>query len=211
MSTKKTTQKGPTAVAKLPKNPSQLATRADGIATAVDDDTANFPTKTPEATQTHTDVATLRAAIQTAETRGVGTVAARNVELTAVKHDVKLLVNLVQGVANKLPRDAAVQFIASKLLSVSQAGKRGPKAALTITQGPVPGSVKLSALSLGTPVSYFFEFSSNQKDWTAQPEVHVSRMSITGLTPGQTYYFRVRAIVKSVPTDYGPVVPFLVK
>jgi hypothetical protein len=44
----------PIAVAKLPTKPSQLATRAEGIATAVDEDKVNFPTTVPEATQTHT-------------------------------------------------------------------------------------------------------------------------------------------------------------
>ena len=151
MTTKKLPEKGPIAVAKLPQNPSQLATRADGIATAIDDDTANFPTKTPEATQTHADVATFRLAIQAAENRGAGTVPARNAQATAVKHDVKLMLNVIQGVANKLPHDAAVQLITSKLLTVSQVGKRHPKAALTITQGPVSGSVKVSILSLGKP------------------------------------------------------------
>ena len=211
MSATSKTARGPIAVAKLPTKPSPLATRAEGIATAVDEDKVNFPTTVPEATQTHTDVATFRLAIQAAEGRAAGAVASRNVQAHAVRHDVALLVNVIQGVANKLPHDAAVQLITSKLLSVSQVGERPPKAALTVTQGPVPGSVKLSALALGRPASYFFEVSSDEKTWTAQPEVHVARISITGLTPGQTYYFRFRGLVKSVPKDYCPVVAFIVK
>ena len=36
-------------------------------------------------------------------------------------------------------------------------------------------------------------------------------VTTTGLTPGQTYYFRLRALVKDTPRDYCPAVPFLVK
>jgi hypothetical protein len=211
MTTKKTPDKGPTAVAKLPRNPSQLATRADAIATAMDDDTVSFPTKAPEATQTHTDVASFRSAIQAAQNRGVGAVEARNVQDNAVKHDVKLMVNVIQGMANKLPHDAAVQFITSKLLTVSQVGKRHPKAPLTITQGAVSGSVKVSILSLGRPATYYVEVSLDQKTWTSQPDVQRTTLTITGLTPGQTYYFRFHALVKETPMGYCPVVPFLVK
>jgi hypothetical protein len=177
----------------------------------MDEDTVNFPTKAPEATQTHTDVATFRVAIQAAESRGAGTVAARNAQDTAVKHDVKLMVNVIQGVANKLPHDAAVQLITSKLLTVSQVGKRGPKAALTIKHGPVSGSVKVSILSLGRPATYYVEVSSDEKTWTSQPPLQRTTLSITGLTPPQTYYFRFHALVKNIPKDYCPVVSFLVK
>ena len=41
--------------------------------------------------------------------------------------------------------------------------------------------------------------------------MQTTTLSITGLTPGQTYYFRFHALVKNLPVDYCPVVPFLVK
>ena len=210
MTTKKPPETTPIAVAMLPRIPSQLAARADGIATAVDEDTEYFPTKTAEATQTHTDVATFRVAIQAAQRRDPGAIAARDLEAAAVRYDVQRLVSLVQGIANKLPHDAAVQLITSKLLSVSQAGKRGPKSTLTVKQGPVSGSVKVSILSVGRPATYFVEVSADQKEWTSQPPVQRTTLTITGLTPGQTYYFRFHALVKSIPRDCCPAVPFLV-
>ena len=58
---------------------------------------------------------------------------------------------------------------------------------------------------------YAFEYSLYPKNWTAVPNVHVAHTTVTGLTPGQVYYFQFSALVKNTPRPYSQIVSFLVK
>ena len=76
--------------------------------------------------------------------------------------------------------------------------------------GPTSGSVWLKLLRLAPIATYFWEFSLDQKIWTSAPETMRARLLLTGLTPGQVYYFRFRAHTRKGPVDYSQVVSLLV-
>ena len=211
MSTKNTNKQAPIAVAKLPKQPSPLATRATSIADAVDTDKVHFPTEVPAVATTRADATLLQEKVKVAKTRAVGSVEARDLQARAVRRDVGQLVNAVQLVADTLPHDAAATFITAMMLFVSAVGARPATPELGVKQLPVSGDVRLMALSLGRGTTYYFQVSLDQKNWTSQPDSHVCKITVTGLTPGQVYYFRFRALVGKTLRDYSQVVSFMVK
>ena len=86
------------------------------------------------------------------------------------------------------------------------------KAALTITQGLVSGSVVCTAKAVAKQATYYFSYSVDQKSWISTPDSMKSKITILGLTPGQTYYFRFRALTrKGGMSDYSQIVSFIVK
>ncbi len=63
----------------------------------------------------------------------------------------------------------------------------------------------------GIPTTYFFSYSLDQKIWTSAPESTRSRITITGLTPGQTYAFRYRTFNHKGMSDFSQFITFIVK
>ncbi len=57
---------------------------------------------------------------------------------------------------------------------------------------------------------YYWEISLDQQSWTSVPETLKARATITGLTPGQRYYFRFRAHTRKGLGDYSDVVTLIV-
>ncbi len=58
--------------------------------------------------------------------------------------------------------------------------------------------------------TYYWEMSSDQKVWSSLPETTKSFTSVAGLTPGQTYYFRLRTLTRAGKSDYTQIVSLLV-
>ncbi len=85
------------------------------------------------------------------------------------------------------------------------------KAALTITQGLVSGTVVCDAKAVAKQATYYFCYSVDEKNWVSVPETMKSKVTISGLTPGQTYYFRFRALTRKGMGDPSQIVSFLVK
>jgi len=61
--------------------------------------------------------------------------------------------------------------------------------------------VALTAKAIPGARTYYWEYSSNGKDWLRAPDTAQSHTIISGLTVGQTYYFRVHALTRKGPTD----------
>ncbi len=179
---------------------------------AADSDTTHFKRPVAESVQCRTDLGILRAKILVATTRASGAVEARQTQLNVVHQDFGRVVSVIQQVADTLPHDGAAELITSMMLTVSKRGSvHAPKPELAVKQGALPGTVNLVALALGRKVMYAFEYSLDQKSWTAVPNVQVAHTTVTGLTPGQVYYFRFSALVKNTPRPYSQIVSFLVK
>jgi len=85
------------------------------------------------------------------------------------------------------------------------------KAALTITQGLVSGTVVCDAKAVARQATYYFSYSVDEKNWVSVPETMTCKITISGLTPGQTYYFRFRALTRKGMGDPSQIVSFLVK
>ena len=101
----------------------------------------------------------------------------------------------VQVIADANP-GSAESIIHSAGMSVKKITPRN-KADLGVTPGPVPGTAHLSAKSAGHRSAYEWQYSLDQKTWTAMPVTLQAKTDITGLTSGTTYAFRVRPILKA--------------
>ena len=92
---------------------------------------------------------------------------------------------LIQGVANKLPHDAAVQLITSKLLSVSQVGKRlVPRPRSRSRRAQSRARLRSPFCPSAGPRAYYVEVSSNQKAWTANRRCNAPPAQHHGLDTG---------------------------
>ena len=58
---------------------------------------------------------------------------------------------------------------------------------------------------------YFWQFSSDQKNWSNAPQTLKAKLTVTGLTPGQVYYFRFSAQTRKGPVDYSQIVSLMVQ
>ena len=72
------------------------------------------------------------------------------------------------------------------------------------------GVVLLVARSMGEGSSYAFAFSTDQKSWTSCPTSLKVKTTVSGLTVGTTYYFRVQATTKKGLQDWSTIVSFVV-
>jgi len=88
---------------------------------------------------------------------------------------------------------------------VSLRGTRKPKPPLAVKQR-MSGTVTVAALAILNALTYDWEWSVDQATW-ATTTTGAANATLTGLTPGKTYYFRVRAFLRDgTETAYvGPI------
>ena len=144
--------------------------------------------------------------------RGGGVVATKALKAARKKvvRDLNHIRDRVQAAAEaKATAEDAATVIVGAGLRVKKVGKRN-KPPVRAGYGPTSGSVWLDLLRLAPIATYFWEFSLDQKTWTSAPETMKAKLLLTGLTPGQVYYFRFRAHTRKGPVDYSQVVSLLV-
>ena len=73
------------------------------------------------------------------------------------------------------------------------------------------GVVELDARAVAPSASYYWQFSLDGKSWTSAPETMKHVTVIAGLTPGQTYSFRFRALTRKGMRDWSQVVSLIVR
>jgi hypothetical protein len=126
----------------------------------------------------------------------------RDAKALKVFRHIGHIVDYVQSVADTLTSPAdAVALILSAGLDVRKF-RPARKRPLAARYTGLTGEVLLVALAIAGAGAYYWEFSLDQLVWTAVPETRDSRTTIKGLTVGQTYYFRVRALTRKGKTDY---------
>jgi hypothetical protein len=116
--------------------------------------------------------------------------------------------DMVNGAAAKLPPDEAKAVIESSGFKVKKVSSYS-KPALAAKYGGLSGSVQLIARSPARDAVFYFEVSTDQKNWVACPNVMKCRTLVTGLTVGTTYYFRFHAQTRKGLTDLSTVVSFI--
>jgi hypothetical protein len=93
--------------------------------------------------------------------------------------------------------------------------KRTPvrqKQTFSVKSGAVTGSVKLVAQLAGPRAAYDWESSADQgKTWQAASSTLQSKTTLTGLTPGATYWFRYRALTKTGEGDWSQLISIIVR
>jgi hypothetical protein len=168
----------------------------------------NFPTPTP----TLAAISAALAAFVTAEaamgvSKGVkGDRTTKRTELVAL---LKHLRDYVQQICESNMANAAA--------IAESAGMRlkdltiPVKEAFTVTQGLLSGSVDCEVRAPGIPTTYYWSFSVDQKIWSNAPDSMTAKVTITGLTPGQLYYFRYRTMTRKGTSDFSQYVSLLVK
>jgi hypothetical protein len=123
-------------------------------------------------------------------------------EKEAAKNAARTMRNLwgqeavyVEGVLRQGPLTAAPQILADVLMYQSQQGTHKPKEPLAAKQ-LASGSVRLMALAILGALTYDFEWSLDQINWSTTT-TGGTKAILTGLTPGKLYYFRVRAFLRA--------------
>ena len=85
------------------------------------------------------------------------------------------------------------------------------KADFAADDGPGTGQVRLVARAILRALLYFWELSLDQKVWTVALDTSAARAVLSGLTVGQTCYFRFRARTRKGLTDYSQVLSHVVR
>ena len=168
----------------------------------------NLPTPTPPLAQLSAHLDLLEAAEELALKGGMGAVQQRDVDLEAVRNDMRLLKAYVQSVADANATEAE-SIIKSAGMGIGKKSTR-TKPAIAAKQGKVPGRVVLEAKALPRPVQYRWQMSSDQKSWTDLPESFNATITVDGLTPATYYYFRLRTVTRAGPSDWSVVVSIIV-
>jgi hypothetical protein len=134
--------------------------------------------------------------------------------LTAARQGVNDQLNhvkdFVNAAAEKAPPDQAKAIIESAGLRVKKHATL-VKLPLEVKYGGVAGAVVLVAAAAARSAVYYFEYSIDQKSWTACPNSWKCKTSLTGLTVGTMYYFRFRAETRKGLGDWSAVVTFVVR
>ena len=198
------------AVLLLPVRIADLIVLAQRIVAAMTNN-ANFASPPKALADVTKDIQSLSSAQQAAVGRGKGAVQARNLARRVVVSDLRLLQSYVQVVADAAGSiQAAETVITSAAMNVRKKTAR-QKAPIDARHGGVSGTVLLIAKALAARASYQWSWSTDGKSWNSLPATLKARTTVSGLTVGTVYYFRVRGVTKTGEGDWSQTVALLVK
>jgi hypothetical protein len=169
---------------------------------------ANFPNQGSVINNLSTACTNFETAIKNAKLAKVGGEAvaqARQAVVNAIGH----VVDLANSVVEQLPADAAKTALQSGGISARKLTVRLVPD-IDVKYGGLMGVVLLVARSMGRRCSYAFAYSTDQKTWTSCPTLLKVKTTVSGLTVGTTYYFRVQATTPKGPQDWSTIVSFVV-
>ena len=118
--------------------------------------------------------------------------------------------DFVNSAAEKAPPDQAKAIIESAGFRSRKVVVR-VKLPIEVKYGGISGAVLLVAQGAGRNAVYYFQLCTDQKSWTALPNVLKCKTTATGLTVGTTYYFRVQTQTSKGLGDWSSVVSFAVR
>jgi hypothetical protein len=156
-------------------------------------------------------IADLEAAMIRAKTRVMGAADARNAARSAVKGDLELVQVRVQHVADQYPPDEAPAVILSAGLAVKKSSAPAPRGDFNAKPGDRSGTVVLTRKAPTGPTSYEWQYSIDGITWISLPTNVRADMTIEGLTPGVTYFFRSRYTTKDGLTDWSQIIKLMVR
>jgi hypothetical protein len=128
-----------------------------------------------------------------------------------------ILLGLLQQLRDMV-RLAAIANPENALAIAESAGmalkKRGSriKELIAVSKGALSGSALCVAKVPfpGVPTTYFWSYSLDLKIWTSAPEAVKCQTTISGLTVGQTYFFRYYTVTRKGTSDLSQIVHFVV-
>jgi hypothetical protein len=169
----------------------------------------HFPAAAALLTTAGTALDGLDSAETTALTRAKGTAEARDVALATVKTVLRQLGGEVQTVADG-SGDQAEAVILSAGMSVRKVTPR-QKQVFEAVQS-VSGSVILFGVVVALASAYNWQMSPDGKTFTSLPTTSRAKTTVSGLTPGMTYYFRHEPVLrKDGVAEWSQVISILVR
>lgn len=187
------TEAWPKAVKKAPRSNYKFVDYLYGIA----NDLPNVPAlagATPSAAQIKTMADNLTQANAKAKHGGPAATAARDALRLQAEEMVDQLVWYTRTAIRAAAPDAATarSMILAAGLSV-QLPSSAVKPPFAAKNGEVSGTAVLVVRAVADVAVYLWEMSADQKSWGSLPQTFKATTTVTGLTPGQTYYFRFRS------------------
>ena len=145
---------------------------------------SSWPTNIVSLVQYGNDVTTLDTA-EAAVASKTGSVAARNVALAVVKTDLRALKSMVQVKADANPGNAESIIVSAGFNVVTRSSNTKRENAALNTE--VTGTVLLTADKAG---HHEWQMSKDTVTETSLPTTTTSTTKVTGLKPGDVWYFR---------------------
>jgi hypothetical protein len=184
----------PRASLKLPRSVNNALDLARGIVHAMTDN-PHFPAPEPPLEVVRAAIHDAFAAQVATLSRTCGTAQARNYEFSRLLVVLQEVRAYVQKVADQNPEIAGA-IIESAMLRVHRSTAYA-KPRFHLEDGPVSGSVKVTAESVRGAVFYEFQQSvDGGETWVKEKSTPRSKITVPGFSPGQTVKFRFRAITR---------------
>jgi hypothetical protein len=171
-----------------------------------------FPAPDPSLADVQAAIDDLAEATTTALSRVQGSVASREDKRSALITRLRHLQAHVQSIANANVENA-VAIIESAGMDVKNVGKPPPPV-YKASEGRVSGEVDLVVPSAGDRAGYEHQHSlDGGKTWLPLPQPFTSKTKVTvaGLTPGTTVWFRYRATVKGETGNWSQPISTMVR
>ena len=162
---------------------------------------AEYPTPTPTLASVQTSLTAFQDALAEAKDGGPSKTAAKNAAREVLMTKLR---NLTLYVQMECGDDLAVLltsgFEATK--TPTPAGILPAPQQVTLTQGPLSGTLDLRGRPVSNAGAYEAQKTTridNPGSWESVDQMTAARMQIEGLTPGKTYWARIRAIGSAGP------------
>ena len=199
----------PEVVIGLPKGPHPDVVIAAETMIAAVAASAYFPNATTQVAAATAALGAYSKAVTDAKNKIPGAVQVRaDAKVALIKAIAPLRVIVQAAVDAHL--DQAATIAESGKMKLRKAAAR-TKADFAATDGPGTGQVRLAARAILRALLYFWEVSVDQKVWTVALDTSRAQAVLSGLTVGQTYYFRFRVRTRKGMTDYSQVLCHVVR
>jgi hypothetical protein len=198
----------PAVVVGLPRKHDDRVTAATTIIDSMDGN-ASFPNSATQVAAAKAAVAPYAKAVQDAKNRIPGATKVRKDAFKALVKTLDALRIVAQIAVDATPSQAAT--LATEAGMKLRRATLRTKADFAVVDGPNSGSVHLIAKAIAKAVLYYWEVSSDQKSWSVAAETTKANAILTGLTPGQTYWFRFRVRTRKGMSDYSILLSYIVR
>jgi hypothetical protein len=169
---------------------------------------ANFPTAAPILTSITSAITAYQNAQLSTKTQK-GLKGLRTSTKQALVSALRQARDLVRTVAEANP-ESALAIAESAGMTLGKRPTRN-KPLIEVLQASLSGSVVCRAKAPGIPTNYFWSYSTDEKSWTSVPQLMKAATTVSGLTPGQTYYFRYSTSNRQGTSNPSQVFSILVK
>ena len=201
----------PVAVFQMQKNRKigTFVLKVGTLSINIKNDPTDFVTPVPTTVLVDADTALLVKAETLAGTHVAGSAGARDVRYNTVLKHVRAWVAYVQLLADAaVDYVTAVAIIQASGLDVKINGVR-VKPPLAVKKGLASGSAILTAKAAKGRSANEWQQSKDGTSWVSLPGTLQAKTTVTGLTPGDTTYFRHRSILKAGVASYTAAIGYI--